>query len=413
MTQPFYRSRDILPLLNEALANMPVVVLTGMRQAGKSTLLQEDPAFKNRRTVTLDDFAHMQAARENPDAFLGTDEPLTIDEAQRCPELLIAIKRVVDRHRTPGRFLLSGSANFTLLGNAGETLAGRAVYLSLHPFNLREMHGKTATRPFLIRALESPDPAHEMPKTPAEPVTMSEVLTGGMPTVCLGGLKNPGLWFTGYEQTYMDRDLRQLSQVADLLAFRRLLQLAALRTGQLLNVSDLGRDAKLNAPTAGRYLNLMETSFLIRRLAPYLGNRSSRLIKSPKIYMTDSGLCAHMAGIHDPSKLSTDPMRGALFETFVLQNIASVLHAHKPQANVMFWNVQGRHEVDFVVEAGRDVLAIEVKAAARWSAGDLAGLRTFLSATPNCKAAILAYNGADTVKLDEKLWAVPLRAVMG
>ena len=234
------------------------------------------------------------------------------------------------------------------------------------------------------------------------------MLTGGLPPVCLGPADAVAEWFRGYVQTYVERDVRQLAQIADLVAFRTLAQRAALRTGQVLVVSTLARDAKLNAATAGRYLDLLETSFVIRRLPPFLKNRSSRLIKSPKLYFTDSGLAAHLGGVTDLAPGRDEVLRGALFETFVAQNLAALLEAHLPDARLAYWHEQGRHEVDFVIEAGRQVMAIEVKAATRWSESDLSGLRAFAARTPDCIAAVLAYNGRQAVKLGGPLFAIPL-----
>lgn len=405
-----YRPRELAPAIVDALADMPVVVVTGMRQVGKSTLLQAEPGLKKRRYITLDDFPELEAARGSPEALLGAegDAPVTVDEAQRAPELLAVIKRGVDRRRKPGQFLLSGSANFALLKDVSETLAGRAIYFTLQPFTRREIAGDIRPRPFVVRFFKSLDVSADL----ARPLTSEEILLGGMPSVCLEEIRNPALWFKGYEQTYIDRDLRQLSQVADLLAFRHLMQLAALRSGQILKLSELARDAKLNSTTASRYLGLLEASFVIRRVGPYLGNRAARLIKSPKIYFSDSGLACHLAGIRDLDAAANEPLRGAMLEAYVAQNLASILEAHWPEARLSFWSVQGRHEVDFVIEAGRHVMAIEVKAATRWSEGDLSGLRAFLEKTPNCRAAILAYNGTRSVQLDRRLWAIPLGALL-
>jgi predicted AAA+ superfamily ATPase len=206
----------------------------------------------------------------------------------------------------------------------------------------------------------------------------------------------------------VERDVRQLSQITDLIAFRTLAQLAALRTGQVLVVSSLARDAKLNAVTAGRYVDLLEASFLIRKLPPFLKNRSSRLIKSPKLYFTDSGLAAWMSGVTTFERGRDDLLRGALFETYVAQNIFALLDAHLPDAQISFWHEQGRHEVDFVIESNRSVFAIEVKAATRWNNDDLAGLRAFLERTPDCKAALLVYNGRESMKLGDRLFAIPM-----
>jgi hypothetical protein len=180
----------------------------------------------------------------------------------------------------------------------------------------------------------------------------------------------------------------------------------------VLVISTLARDAKLNSVTAGRYLSLLETSFLIRRLPPFLKNRSSRLVKSPKLHFTDSGLAAHLAGIAVLEPGRDDLLRGALYETYFAQNLAALLEAHMPDAQLAYWHEQGRHEVDFVIEYGRKSCAVEVKAATRWGESDVSGLRTFLDRTPACAAAVLAYNGREAVALGERLWAIPMGGML-
>jgi len=398
-----YVPREIAPRLERTLRQLPVVVLSGLRQSGKSTLLANEPALARGHDYrTLDDFATLAAARANPESLLA--RPVILDEVQRCPELLVAIKRSVDEQRRPGQFILSGSANLALLGHVSETLAGRAGYYTLHPMTRRELLETTGDRPFLVEFLSSP----ALPSGKARPVSEQEVLTGGLPPACLGRAADVAEWFRAYVQTYVERDVRQLSQITDLVAFRTLAQLAALRTGQVLVTSTLARDAKLNAVTAARYLALLEASFLIRRLPPFLKNRSSRLVKSPKLHFTDSGLAAHMAGITTIEPGHDDLLRGALFEAYFGQNLAAVLEAHLPDAQLAYWHEQGRYEVDFVIEAGRRVFAIEVKAATRWGESDLSGLRAFLDRTPACAAAVLAYNGREALRLADRLWTIPM-----
>jgi len=402
-----YIDRDIASTVREALEEMPVVIITGMRQTGKSTFLRSESGIRERHYLSLDDFAQLASAREDPDGFIDTSGPITIDEAQKCPEILNAIKRSVDRDRRPGRFLLSGSANFALIKGLSETLAGRAVYFTMHPLTRRETRGNIRKKPFLTAFLE----AQKLPApVKALPIKTGDILTGGMPSICLKEVKKGFFWFKGYEQTYLERDVRELSQIGNIISFRRLLHLAALRTGQLLSPSQIGRDAKLNAATTSRYLSILEASFIINRLSPYLSNRATRLIKSPKMYMSDSGLAAYLAGV--TGKVLPDTLKGPLFETYVAQNLAGIIDAAWPEASLYFWNVQGRHEVDFVIEAGGECLAIEVKAGTMWTERDLSGLRAFLTVTPHCKAAILAYNGRDAVRLGDRLWAMPLGLVL-
>ncbi|MBI1942888.1 MAG: ATP-binding protein, partial [Betaproteobacteria bacterium] len=327
-----YRARALAPLARRALREMPVVAITGLRQSGKSTFLLREKGLAGRRYRTLDDPAQLAAARADPGGFVRSDEPLAIDEAQKCPELLPEIKREVDRDRRPGRYLLSGSANFALLKGVTESLAGRALYLTLHPFTRRELRGRCSTPPLLRRAFDAASPPKRQ-EAPA-PIGPRAILRGGFPPVCLGRARESALWFRGYEQTYLERDVRGLARIGDLAPFRTLLQLAALRTAQVLGASELGRDAKLNAATVARYLSLLEASFVIRRIAPFLANRASRLIKSPKLYIADSGLAGHLTGVDEARFEAGDPLSGALRETYVAQNLAAILDSEWPEARL-------------------------------------------------------------------------------
>jgi predicted AAA+ superfamily ATPase len=401
-----YLRREIAQTVAAALHDMPVVAITGMRQTGKSTFLENQPELAGRRFVSLDDLASLAAARENPDAFIAGDGPLTIDEAQRCPELFLAIKRAVDRDRRPGRFLLSGSANFLLMRDLADSLAGRAVYFRLSPLTRRELAGQTAGTPLLKRLMDGQEP--ELTGSAAS-IDLGEVVRGGMPTVALGGLSDTGLWFRGYEQTYLERDIRDLSRIGNLVAFRNLLRLAALRSGQVLSQSELARDAGLSHTTVASHLSLAELSCVACRVPPYLRSQASRLIKSPKLFFCDSGLACFLAGIHN---LADHPLKGAMLETYVAQNLQGILETSWPLAQLCFWSIQGRREVDFVIEAGGACLAIEVKSASQWGGSDLGGLKAFLERTPQCVAGVLAHNGTSMHRLGERLWTLPLSVLL-
>lgn len=401
-----YKNREITGVLADALDNMPVVVVSGMRQTGKSTLLVNEPGLRQRRYVNLDDFNTLEAFRRNPEEFLSAPGDITVDEAQKLPEIMTFIKRAVDKKRRPGQFLLSGSANLLLLKNVAESLAGRAVYLTLYPFTRREISGATGRPPALAHFIDK----GVFPQRDVRPITGPEIIRGGMPSVCLGQVRHPTVWFRGYEQTYLERDIRALSQVADLMQFRNLLQLLSLRNGQILKQSELARDAKLNVMTASRYLSLLEASFAIVRLHPYLRNRSSRLIKSPKVYIADSGLACYLAGIKNLN--ANMLLGGAVWENYTAQNLQAILASHYPEATFAYWNVQGRYEVDFILGIGREVIAVEVKSGSRWNENDLTGLKAFLNSQPKCRAGILAYNGDKALKLGKKLWVVPIELLL-
>jgi predicted AAA+ superfamily ATPase len=404
-----YFERDLASTVLGALKNMPVVAITGLRQTGKTTFLQHQFPSEARRFISFDDFAQLSAAKLDPDRFVDSDEPLTIDEAHKCPEIFTAIKRIVDRKRKPGQFLLSGSANFTLLRGITESLAGRSIYFQMHPFSRREIARRVAEQPFLKRFFEN----QQMPKQKQfKPVESEEILKGGMPTVCLGDVEDHTFWFKGYEQTYLQRDIREISQIENIVAYRNLLHLVCLRTGQILNVSQLGRDAKLTSATTSRYVSLLETSFVISKFNPYLRNKASRLIKSPKVYLSDSGLGCFMVGADKLRMDHQEPLLGALFETYVAQNLFAIINARWKEAQLYFWSIQGRNEVDFIIEVGRSCLAMEVKSSTRWQKNDLSGLEAFLAVTPHCVAGVLCYNGREAVRLGERLWALPLGLVL-
>jgi predicted AAA+ superfamily ATPase len=384
-------------------------LLLGCGRPVKTTFLQRQPGFGQRRYVTFDDFAQLEAAKSDPDGFVSDEEPLTIDEAHKCPEIFTAIKKSVDKKREPGKFLLSGSANLGLLKGISETLAGRSIYFVMHPFNRREITRKIAKQSFLENFFET----QEIIKTKdLRPIQAEDILNGGMPIICLGEVKNRFLWFKGYEQTYLERDVRELSRIDNIIAFRNLLHLTALRTGKLLSPSELARDAKLPVATVSRYLSLFETSFIITRLNPYLKNRASRLIKSPKLYLSDSGLACYLTGLNRIEFTSSQPLTGSMFETYIAQNLLSLTQGRWPSACLYFWSVQGRNEVDFIIEVNNHCIALEIKSGTRWQERDLSGLKAFLTATPHCKAAILGYNGTEIVKLGEKIWALPLSLIL-
>jgi len=400
-----YLEREVGQQVLQAMRTFPVAVVSGLRQSGKTTFLREDPALRDRRYVTLDDLEMLEQARRDPNAFVEGDEPITIDEAQRCPELLLAIKRAVDRQRRKGHFVLSGSANFLLLKSISESLAGRAIYLTMHPLSRRELAEQTKSKPYLVELFET----GRLPKPRKfAPVSDADVLTGGMPPVALELVGDASLWVKGYEQTYLERDVRELSQVADLMAFRRVLQLAALRSGRIGNESEIGREAKLASSTTGRYLDLLEVSFVLSRLPPFLRSRQQRLVKTPKLYLSDSGLASHMLGIGDIKSASQERMRGPLYETYVAQNLRAILDRHMFGSELGFWNVQGRNEVDFIISQPRAAVALEVKSAARFDQSDLAGLQAFGASTSGVRALVLGYQGTEAISLGESMYAVPL-----
>ena len=351
---------------------MPAVVVTGARQTGKSTLAQELTPGR-RRFFSLDDLDPLDQARRDPEALLGGRQPVTIDEVQREPDLLRAVKRAIDRQRRRGRFLLTGSANLLLMRRVSETLAGRASYLTLWPMTRREQQGlgRGGLWEELLDARDE-DWLDLIAAGPDQPEDWRALARRGgfpSPALHLKSGRERAVWFDGYVRTYLERDLQGLSSISALPDFRRVMRAACLRMGQLLNQAELGRDVALPQPTVHRYLNLLETSYLLVRLPAYAVNRTKRLIKSPKVYWGDTGVALHLAQETRP--------RGPHLENLVLMDLVAWRDTRLDGAEVFYWRTTIGEEVDFVIETGDRLLPIEVKAAKRPRLRDAAHLRTF------------------------------------
>jgi uncharacterized protein len=364
--------RLISPALAERLRVMPAVVVAGARQTGKSTLA-EHLVPGARRYATLDDLDTLDAARRDPEVLVGGSGAVTVDEVQREPELLRAVKRAIDRNRKPGRFLLTGSANLLLMRQVSESLAGRASYLTLWPMTRREQRGLGQCGRW-EELLAAPDASWQELLASEKDVNedwRALARRGGFPTPALqlSTASERRIWFDGYVRTYLERDLQDLATISALPDFRRLMRAACLRIGQLVNQTELGRDVALPQPTVHRWLNLLETSYLLVRLPAYAVNRTKRLIKAPKIYWGDTGIALNLSEMDEPS--------GAHLENLVLQDLLAWRDARIDRAELGYWRTAVGEEIDFVIEAGGKLLPIEVKATSRPRLADAAHLRTF------------------------------------
>lgn len=386
------------------MAAFPVVVVTGARQTGKSTLARE-LGGTDRTYLTLDDLDVLDQAQRAPDQLLARGPRLTLDEVQREPGLLLAIKRAVDARRVPGQFLLTGSANFQLLASVSETLAGRAIYTTLWPMTRREIEGTRSTGrwdTFLDRpAAEWLDVLESTPADRPEPWT-EIARRGGFPdpALTLPSADDRSAWFEGYLRTYLERDLQQLASIDNLVGFQRLTRAAALRVGNLMNQADLARDVGVPPTTAQRYLHLLETSFQLLRVEAYSVNRTKRLVKAPKLFWSDTGLALHLSGEREP--------RGAHLENLVVTDLFAWRETRTERPNVLYWRTSKGAEVDVVIETARDLLPIEVKDKPSIRTDDARHLVTFLGEYPDkATAGVLLYTGDSTYWLTERVLAVP------
>jgi predicted AAA+ superfamily ATPase len=389
--------------LAERLRVMPAVVVTGARQTGKSTLAERLVAGA-RRYASLDDLDVLDAARRDPDALVGGPGPATLDEVQREPGLLRAVKRAIDRNRKPGRFLLTGSANLLLMRQVSESLAGRASYLTLWAMTRREQSGlgRAGVWDELLAARDE-DWRDLLAAEPGEPDDWRALARrGGFPTpaVELKAAKDRAIWFDGYVRTYLERDLQDLAAISALPDFRRLMRAASLRLGQLVNQTELGRDVALPQPTVHRWLNLLETSYLMVRLPAYAVNRTKRLIKSPKLYWSDTGVALHLAEKDEPD--------GVHLENLVLHDLLAWRDARLERADLGYWRTAIGEEVDFVIETGGRLLPIEIKASARPRLADAAHLRTFRAEYgKKARAGLLLHTGSTLEWLAPDVLAAP------
>lgn len=367
------RPRWFVRNLEAALKVLPVTVVTGARQTGKTTLVRSlAPA---RTYLTLDDVGVLDQAERHPDALLGR-RPVTLDEVQRTPPLLLAVKRAVDERRRAGDFLLTGSANLLLMGRVADTLAGRAIYLELPPFCPAEWQQRKHALLPLDRLFARDFDLREWPDEAGD--WSAWLLRGGLPpALALVNDADRALWFAAYVQTYLERDLRQLSAVSSLPDFQRVMALAAHRTGRLLNQADVARDAALPHPTTHRYLNLLETGCLVTRIRPYATNPNVALVKTPKLLWNDCGLAAALAGLKTPAEAAARPDAGFWLEQTLFQTLQSWRALDPLQRKLHFWRDRPGHEVDFILEDTGKLVALEIKTGSIVTGADAAGIRAF------------------------------------
>jgi uncharacterized protein len=383
---------------------MPVVVIGGARQSGKSTLVRE-LLPESRAYYSLDDLDVRAQAERAPDDLLERADDLVLDEVQKVPDLLAAVKRAVDRDRRAGRFILTGSANLLLMQRVSESLAGRAGYLTLWPMTQRELRG-------CGRAGRWSDlfeqPFEAWPRLLEEDAKSQHswrdaVVRGGypVPAVELTDAEDRRIWLDGYVRTYLERDLQDLSSIDNLVDFRRLMRAVCLRLGNVLNQSEIGRDIGLPQPTVRRWLNLLEASYQLVRLPCFAVNRTKRLIKSPKTYWCDTALALRLAGEPEPN--------GAHLENLVLSDLLAWRDAHaSDHPDLFYWRTTRGEEVDLVVERRSQVVAVEIKSATRVNARDAVHLATFRDEYgPSVRGCLLLYCGTRVERLGQGIVAAP------
>jgi predicted AAA+ superfamily ATPase len=402
--------RNLTPALLAALSDNPVVLINGARQVGKSTLVQQliessHPA----RYLTFDNAAVLAAARLDPTGFLaGIDGPVVLDEIQRAPDLFPALKAEVDRKRQPGRYLLTGSADVLLLPQVSESLAGRMEILTLWPLSQGEIDG--VSEGFIDALFGEEIPAARRGSRSRSDL-IARILRGGYPEMLTReSPERRRAWYGSYITTILQRDVRDFSNIDGLTAFPRLLALLAARTTSMLNFAELSRSIAIPQTTLKRYMTLLEMTFLMQLLPAWSSNLSKRLVKTPEIILSDTGLLSHLIGL-DEERLNDEPrLIGPLLENFVAMELYKQRGWSKRQPKLFHFRTQTGQEVDIVLEdaAGR-VVGIEVKAADTIDAGSFKGLRVLADELGRkFRRGVVLYTGTEPLPFGKNMWALPV-----
>lgn len=374
------RTREAGRRLAAHLRTFPVVLVVGPRQCGKTTLVRNAlPTFQHLDLERAQDLARISA--DIPGFFAGNSRALAIDEAQRLPEIFAALRPVIDERRGMGRFVLTGSASPELMRGVSESLAGRVGILELSPFT-----------------------AFELQDSPQE--TLRHFWGGYPPALALRSSESRRDWLEAYVQTFLERDLPALGLRLPAARLRILWTMLTHVHGNLLNVSDLARSIGVSAPTIQSHLDVLEQTFMIRRLPPYFVNIQKRLTKSPKVYVRDTGLLHHLAGIRTPAELETWDRRGASFEGLVIEELAGRARLADASARAYFWGTQAGGEVDLLLVRGRKITAVEIKSGSFVDPRDLRSLRSCMEDLGLTRSFVV-YRGTETLELGRGITAIP------
>jgi hypothetical protein len=397
--------------LREALADTPAVLVHGPRQSGKTTLARLVGEPRGYRYISFDDDATLAAARHDPVGFVARLPARTIlDEVQRVPEIFSSLKVAIDRRRSAGRFILTGSANVLLVPRLAESLAGRMGLLRLHPLAQCEIEH---ARPKFIDALFAGRFRTGMAER-LGPELAERIVAGGYPAaLARPSAGRRSAWYRDYVETQIQRDLRELARIHSLDALARLLTVAASHTATLLNVADLAGPFQLTRQTIHDYVTLLERVFLIDRLPAWHTNRLTRMVKRSKLHMGDTGVACALLGMDAPALDRDRTAIGPMLETFVLQELRRQASGRSRRVDFFHFRDRDDFEVDIVMEQGHAAVAgVEVKAAASVTERDFRGLRKLRDAAGGRFAAgVVLYDGTATIRFDDGLHAVPLRSL--
>ncbi len=400
--------RHLQPRIIEALADSPVVLIHGPRQCGKTTLAKQVAAAQGFAYQSFDDDVQRAAAQADPVGYVA-DLPrrIILDEVQRVPNIFTSLKSAVDRHREPGRFILTGSANVLFVPKLADSLAGRMEILRLHPLAQVELSGgKSDFLPTLFNsAFKSGAYGRRLGRTLAERVS-----AGGYPAaLARASARRRTAWYRDYASTLIQSDVLDLTRISALDLLPRLLAMAAAQTACLVNVSELAAPFQISRPTIREYVTLLSKIFLLEELPPWHSNRLNRLIKTPKLHLCDTGLACSLLGLHADILWQDRALFGRILETFVFQELRRQASWYEEMISFSHFRDKDKVEVDIVLECTGRLAGIEIKAASTVSGDDFKGLRKLADAAKkNFAAGVVLYDGDAVAPFGENLYAVPI-----
>lgn len=379
--------RTLSQKLSLLALQFPVVTVTGPRQSGKTTLTRM--VFTNHEYVSLEEPHEREFALSDPRGFLKRYKGCVIlDEIQRVPALLSYIQGIVDVNDKPGRYILTGSQQLHLSAKVSQTLAGRTAIVHLLPFSLDELRGLPSRDPWKL---------NDFPERRETPAFNFETMLyrGFYPRIHDKGLA-PQDWLAGYYQTYVERDVREVSNIGNLEIFQRFVRLCAGRTGQLLNLSSLAADCGISHTTTRQWISILQAGFIIHLLPPHFTNFSKRVIKSPKLYFLDTGLLCYLLRIREPADLTDHALRGAVFETYVVSELIKAFAHRGETPPLYFWRDRTGHEVDILIDTGKKLIPIEIKSGATVNNSFFDGLRYYMAlGSAVAQPGVLIHGGDD------------------
>ncbi len=396
--------RTIDRLIENALKISPVVLIAGARQIGKSTSVMQ----LNREYIVMDDITQLDSAKSDPQGYVErVVKPVTIDEIQKTPQLLTPIKLYVDKKRINGDFLLTGSANVLNLQKSEESLAGRLIELTMYPFTAKEKNRDASSNVIDMLFTMSTNALKYDKKMVAK--VPQFVLEGSYPLAfMMSRAKERFMWFNSYISTYIERDIRSIGELRDIDNFIRFFNILAPRSANILNKSNIAKDSKLNSLTVDNYLSLLEKVYQIYLLKPYYENIGKTFIKSPKVYLTDSGISSHVLNISSIEELESSRYKGDIYETFVFAELLKHMNYSENVMELFYYRTQDKKEIDFIVKKGEKILAIEVKSAKSVKKEDFKHIIDFQERSSKEILGIVFYSGENIVGFGERLFAVPL-----